>query len=103
MGLPKSNDDEERFSAYVVGLTSMTGHAPGQAASRLLFRFDDALRCLASPSFSCRPTSGRPLPSHRAWIFVEKPPRERQSALSLRDPPTAPKAPRSLPQRLQLR
>jgi len=27
MGLPRSNDDEARFSAYVEGLTSVIGHA----------------------------------------------------------------------------
>jgi SRSO17 transposase len=27
MGLPRSNDGEERFSAYVEGLTSVIGHA----------------------------------------------------------------------------
>ena len=29
MGLPRSNDGEARFSAYVEGLTSVIGHAPG--------------------------------------------------------------------------
>ena len=27
MGLPRSNDGEERFSAYVEGLTNVIGHA----------------------------------------------------------------------------
>src|SRR5262249_45093545 len=45
MGLPRSNDDEARFSAYGEGLTGVIGHADGaQAASRLLLGFDDALR-----------------------------------------------------------
>src|SRR5262249_22686515 len=44
MGLPRSNDGEARFLAYVEGLTSVIGHADRQAASRLLLGFDDALR-----------------------------------------------------------
>jgi hypothetical protein len=35
MGLPKSNDGEARFSAYVEGLTGVMGIRPGQGLSAL--------------------------------------------------------------------
>ena len=43
MGLPRSNDGEARFSAYVEGLTSVIGHADRAKPLRLLLGFDDAL------------------------------------------------------------
>ena len=45
MGLPRSNDGEARFSAYVEGLTSVIGHAGRAKPLRdYCLGFDDALR-----------------------------------------------------------
>ena len=73
-GLPRSNDGEARFSAYVEGLTSVIGHADRcQAASRLSLGFDDASRAQSVDSRWRRSQrQNGPQPQHQSLLHLHR-------------------------------